>query len=241
MNKEEAYKLMEEVHSGVCGPHINDKMLAKKILRMGYYWTTMESDCYKLARSCKKGQIFTNLNHMPPTDLHNFISPWPFSSWGIDIIGQIHPKASNGHQYILVAVEYFFKWVEATSYSQLGEKQVSKFVINNTICCYGLPFKMVSDNGSQFEGHLKETLQKYGNKHHQSSPYCPQTNGEVKAVNKIIKTILSKITEKVREWPEKLPYMLCGLRSSICTPTGATSYSLVNGMEPMLPVEVEVE
>ena len=238
---EQTQRIMEEVHGGECGPHMNGRMLARKILRAGYYWTTLESDCIHFVRTCKRCQLFANLNHMPPVSLNNFTSPWPFSSWGIDIIGQIHPKASNGHQYILVAVDYFSKWVEASSYSKLGAKQVSKFVINNIICRYGVPFEIISDNGSQFEGHLKETLEKYKIRHHQSSPYGPQTNGAVATANKTIKTIIAKMTDRAREWPDKLPYALWGYRISIRTPTGTTPYSLVYGMDPLLPIETEIQ
>ncbi|XP_056691950.1 uncharacterized protein [Spinacia oleracea] len=164
-----------------------------------------------------------------------------YACWGIDIIGQIHPNASNGHQYILVSIDYFSKWIEAASYVKLGEKQVSKFVINNIICRYGVPFEIISDNGSHFEGHLKETLEKYKVRHHQSSPYRPQTNGAVEVANKTIRTIIAKMTEKTREWPEKFPYSLWGYMISIRTPTGTTAYSLVYGMEPVLPVEIEIQ
>ncbi|XP_021839912.2 uncharacterized protein [Spinacia oleracea] len=90
---EQTQRIMKEVHRGECGPHMNGRMLARKILRAGYYWTTLESDCVHFVRACKKCQIFANVNHMPPVSLNNLTSPWPFSSWGIDIIGQIHPKA----------------------------------------------------------------------------------------------------------------------------------------------------
>ena len=48
---------------------------------------------------------------MPPYELHALTSPWPFSVWGIDIIGKISPKSSSGHEYILVSIDYFIKWV----------------------------------------------------------------------------------------------------------------------------------
>ena len=50
-----------------------------------------------------------DLIHIPPSELHALTSPWPFSLWGIDIIGKISPKSSNGHEYILVAINYFTK------------------------------------------------------------------------------------------------------------------------------------
>lgn len=86
-------------------------------LRQGYYWTTMESDCNEFVKRCHKCKIHANLMHMPPTELTSMTTPWPFSVWGSDIIGKVTPKASNGHEFILVAIDYFTKWVEAASYS----------------------------------------------------------------------------------------------------------------------------
>ncbi|KAL6316406.1 hypothetical protein AAG906_018109 [Vitis piasezkii] len=56
---------------------------------------------------------YGDLIHVPPSELHALTSPWPFSVWGIDIIGKISPKSSSGHEFILVAIDYFTKWVEA--------------------------------------------------------------------------------------------------------------------------------
>ena len=118
---------MEKVHQGICGPHMNGRMLAKKILRMGYYWNTMETDCVDYVKSCYNCQTQTNLSNVPPSELYSMTPPWPFSIWGIDVIRRVAPKASNGHEYILVAIDYFIKWEEATSYSVLKAKHVAQF------------------------------------------------------------------------------------------------------------------
>ena len=55
-------------------------------------------------------------------------SPWPFFTWGIDIIGKIHPIASNGYESIPVTIDYFTKWVEAISYKILNSKKVAQFI-----------------------------------------------------------------------------------------------------------------
>ena len=100
---------MEEIHQGICGPHMNERMLAKKILKIGYYWNTMETNCVDFVKSCHDCQTHATLNHVPPSELYSITSPWPFSVWGIDVIGKIAPKASNGHEYNLVAIDYFTK------------------------------------------------------------------------------------------------------------------------------------
>jgi transposase InsO family protein len=136
------------------------------------------------------------------------MSPWPFLVWGIDIIRKITPKASNGHEFILVAIDYFTKWVEATSFSILKAKHVARFIESNIICSYGVPHEIISDNGMHFEDEVQRILQKYGVKHHKSSPYQPQTNGVVESTNKNVKVILKKTTERYRDWADKLPFAL---------------------------------
>ena len=201
----------------------------------------MEADCATHVRKCHKCQIHGDLKHMPPVSLHCLASPWPFSTWGIDIIGKIHPRASNGHEYILVAVDYFTKWVEAASYKVLNSKKVSQFIQTNIICRYGVPFEVISDNGSHFQDAVAKLFREYNIKHHKSSPYRPQTNGAVEAANKTIGKILKKSAQNYRDWHLRLPYALWGYRTSIRTSTGATPYSLVYGMEAVLPIELEVQ
>ena len=108
-------------------------MLAKMILRMGYYWNTIETDCVDFVKSFHDCQTHANLNHMPPSELYSMTSPWPFLVWGIDVIGRIAPKASNGHGYILMAIDYFTKWVKVASYFVLKAKHVVQFTENNII------------------------------------------------------------------------------------------------------------
>ena len=94
---------------------------------------------------------------MLPMPLHTMASPWPFSTWGIDIIGKIHPTASNGLEFILVAIDYFTKWVEVALYKVLNSKKVAQFIQTNIICRYGVPHdnvphEIISDNGLHFKG-----------------------------------------------------------------------------------------
>ena len=78
LKKGKAKKVMEEIHQGICGPHMNGRMLAKKILRIGYHWNTIETDCVDFMKSCHDCQTHANLNHLPPSELYIMTSPWPF-------------------------------------------------------------------------------------------------------------------------------------------------------------------
>ncbi|XP_070028704.1 uncharacterized protein [Nicotiana sylvestris] len=135
----EEERIMSEVHSGVCGPHKNGYILAKKILRAGYYWLTMERDCFRFGRKCHQCQI-----HSPPSELHPMSSLWPFVAWGMDVIGPIEPKPSNGHKFILVAIDYFTKWVETLTFKAVTKKAVVDFVHSNIICHFGIPKTIIT-------------------------------------------------------------------------------------------------
>ena len=116
----------------------------------------MEKDCIQTVKQCHQCQIHGNLNHLPPTVLNSLSSPWPFAAWEIDIIGEIRPNASNGHKYIVVAIDYFSRWIEAESF--LKAKQMEKFIEKNLICRYGVPHHIVMDNGIQFQAETTELL-----------------------------------------------------------------------------------
>ena len=130
--------------------------------------------------------------------------------------------------------------MEAASYDRLIVARVAKFIRSQIICRYEVPHELIYDRGAYFRGEADTLIQKYGIQHHKSSVYRPQTNGAVEAANKNIKRILRKMVETSRDWSEKLPFVLWAYRTSFCTSTRATSYSLVYGMEALLPVEIEM-
>ena len=111
--------------------------------------------------------------------------------WGINVIGAIEPKASNGHHFILVAIDYFTKWVEAASYASVTRSVVVRFIKREIICWYGLPRKIITDNATNMNNKMmKEMCEDFKIQHHNSMPYRPKMNREVKASNKNIKKIV---------------------------------------------------
>ena len=112
-------QVMRKVHAGICEPPMGGHLLARKIMRTGYFWLTMETNCCQIVQRCQECQMHGDLIHVPPSELHALTSPWPFSIWGIDVIGKILLKSSNGQEFILVAINYFSKWVETASYAKL--------------------------------------------------------------------------------------------------------------------------
>lgn len=85
----------------------------QRLLRMGYYWQTMQKDSFSFVKKCHQCQQHNNLIHAPAQELRSQVASWPFSAWGLDLIGKISPPSSQGHTFIITATDYFTKWVEA--------------------------------------------------------------------------------------------------------------------------------
>ena len=75
-------------------------------------------------------------------------SPWPFTFWVIDLIGRL-PKERGGVPYAVVAVNYFTKWVEAEALASVTPAKTKEFICKNIVCRYGVPYTILSDNGTQ--------------------------------------------------------------------------------------------
>ncbi|PKI70863.1 hypothetical protein CRG98_008754 [Punica granatum] len=118
----------------------------------------------------------------------------------MDVIGPINPKASNGHLFIPVSIDYFTKWIEAITLASVTAKTVARFLKRDIIARYGVAATLDTDNAKNLNNKLIDELY----------------------------------------WHEMLPFALLAYRTSICSPTGATLYSLVYGMEAVLPIEVEI-
>ena len=177
---------------------------------------TLENNCINYARKCHKCQIYADKIHVPPSPLHVMVLPWPFSMWGMDVIGSITPKASNGHRFVFVVINYFTKWVEMTSYASVIKSVVSQFIKKEIICRYGLPKRIISDNALNLNNDMmRDVCTQFKIKHHNSTPYRPKMNGAVEVANKNVKKIISKMTDIYKDWHEKLPFSLHAYRTMV--------------------------
>ncbi|XP_057534393.1 uncharacterized protein LOC130812803 [Amaranthus tricolor] len=158
-----------------------------------------------------------------------------------DLLGPFPP--SKGQQkFIIVAKDYFTKYVEAEDLSSITEKQVCQFPWRNIITRYGIPRVIITDNGRQFVS--KNTIEHYDRFNIQirfSLVSQPQTNGQVESTNKeILNGIKKKIEGAKGTWDEELPGILWASRTTIKEATEHTPFSLVYGSKAILPVEIGI-
>ncbi|KAL0295506.1 UNVERIFIED_CONTAM: hypothetical protein Sangu_2507700 [Sesamum angustifolium] len=232
---------MEEAHSGVCGAHQSGPKLHFHIKRMGYYWPTMVKDCIDYARRCQACQFHANLIHQPPELLHPTVASWPFDAWGLDVMGTL-TKSSGGHLYILAATDYFSKWAEAVPLKEVKKENVADFIRTHIIYRYGVPRYIITDNGKPFCNSLIDKVcQNFDFKQRNSSMYYAAANGLAEAFNKTLCNLLKKVVAKSkRDWHERIGEALWAYRTTVRTPTQATPYALVYGVEAVLPLEQQI-
>ena len=150
VDKEEAKYILEEIHEGVCGDHAGPRSLVSKVIQTGYFWPTMQADVVELIKRCDKCQRFENVQRLSTEKLTTITSPWPFSQWGIDIVGPL-PIGKGQVKFLLVAINYFTKWVEAEALATITEAKIQSFVWKNIICRFGIPMTIISNNERQFD------------------------------------------------------------------------------------------
>ena len=150
VDEEEAKYILEEIHERVCRDHSGLRSLVSKVFRTGYFWLTMQVDARELVKKCDKCQRFGNVQRLPIERLTMIASLWPFTQWGIDIVGLL-PQGKGQVKFLLVAIDYFIKWVEVEALTTITEARIQSFVWKNIICKFGILWTIISDNGQQFD------------------------------------------------------------------------------------------
>ena len=130
---EEGSYILRELHEGICGNHVGPRVLAKKGMLAGYYWPTIFRDSAELVTRCKPCQLHASIHHAPTQEMIPLHSPWPFFQWRIDLLGPF-PRALGGHEHLVVAIDYFTKWVEAEQLNTINSRSIQKFLWKNIVC-----------------------------------------------------------------------------------------------------------
>jgi hypothetical protein len=160
LSEDEAFLAISNVHSGSCGAHQAGHKMKWLLFRRGLYWPSMLKDCIEFAKGCQECQRHAGIQHVPASELHSVIKPWPFRGWALDLIGEIRPASSKNQRFILVGIDYFTKWIEAVALPKVDQETVISFIQNHIIYRFGLPETITTDQGTIFVG---QKMQNFAN------------------------------------------------------------------------------
>ncbi|RDX98816.1 pol, partial [Mucuna pruriens] len=191
--------VLQFCHSALGGGHHGSTRTARKVLDCGLYWPTICRDAHQFVSTCERCQnagMAMNRRHEMPQQPILFCEV--FDVWGIDFMGPF--PVSNGYSYILLAVDYVSRWVEAIATRTNDAKVVVDFLKSNIFCRFGVPKALINDQGSHFYNRaMASLLQKYGVAHRIATAYHPQTNDQAEVFNREIKQTLQKMTNPSRK------------------------------------------
>ncbi|GJZ01396.1 putative nucleotidyltransferase, ribonuclease H [Tanacetum coccineum] len=234
----EILEILAHCHSGPTGGHHSASVTGRKVYEAGFYWPSIFRDAKDYVMKCDACQKSGNISSRNEMPQNNIQVCEVFDVWGLDFMGPF--PDSRGNKYILVAVDYVSKWVEAQALPTNDARVVVKF-LKGLFARFGVPKALISDRGTHFcNSQLEKALLRYGVTHRISTAYHPQTNGQTEVTNRAIKRILERsVGYNPKDWSEKLNDALWAFRTAYKTPTGCTPFRMVYGKACHLPVEIE--
>nr|GEW83121.1 reverse transcriptase domain-containing protein [Tanacetum cinerariifolium] len=213
---QEAIEILKACHYGPTEGHHGPNYTAKKVFDSRFYWPTIYRDAQDLVKSCDVYQRQGKISQRDEIPQNSIQVCEIFDVWGIDFMGPF--PSLRGNKYILVAVDYLSKWVEAKALPTNDARVVCKF-LKSLLPDLEPPHAIISDR---------------------ATPYHPQTSGRVEVSNCGLKIILERtVGENHASWSDKLDDALSAFRKAYKTPIGCTPYKLVYEKACHLPIELE--
>ncbi|GJR84557.1 reverse transcriptase domain-containing protein [Tanacetum coccineum] len=234
---QKAFDILTACHNGPTGGHHGANYTAKKVFDSGFYWPTIYRDTHDLVTWCdacqRQGKISQH-DEMPQNTIQVCEI---FDVWGINFMGPF--PSSRGNKYILVAIDYLSKWVEAKALPTNNARVVK--ILKSLFAQFGTPRAIISDRGTHFcNDQFAKVMLKYGVTHRLSTAYHPQMSGQVEVSNRGLKHILERtVGENRASWSDKLDDALWAFRTAFKTPIGCPPYKLVYEKACYLPIELE--
>jgi ribonuclease HI/transposase InsO family protein len=243
ITQDQDMELMKEIHGGMCRSHIAARALAGKAFRQGFYWPMAIKDVEHIVKTCKACQFTTKHQRRSGAPSQLITPTWPLQRWGMDIVGPL-PTAQGNFKFVVVAVEFFTKWIEVRPLTTITSATIRKFFWWQIICRFGVPRELAIDNGKQFDCQdFREYCRSIGTKLCFASVYHPQSNGAVERANGQIFSAIKKclFEQKKGKWVDELLRAIWSHNTTESRTTKFTLFRLLYGAEAMCPEELTNE
>jgi len=233
-------EFMRMSHEGQTGGHMGRRRTADQVQRRGY-WPGWTLDVRLFVKNCSDCAQYHRGKPPKQTMLSPMTAGEPWETLSIDITGP-HPRSVTGKIYILTAIDHFSKWAEAIALPNHTATTVARALLVNVFSKFGMPMRVLSDQGTEFESDLfQELCRCLEISKIRTSPYRPSTNGAVERFHRTLNTMLAKVVrDDHRDWCLQLQPVLAAYRNSVHESTGYTPNFLFLGREVRTPMDVVI-
>jgi transposase InsO family protein len=219
-------RILSRIHEG---GHIGAEAGIRQ-LRDRYYWPGMITDMENHVAQCPQCHRRNPWNKQPLTATRPIVCDKPMECWCMDFVGPL-PETRSGNKYILTMCDMFSKWPEAVALPDQSAESVAKAVMSRIITTHGVPEKILTDQGRNFESQLiAELCQLTGIKKIRTSAYHPQGNGLCERFNGSLSNLLTPlVNENGTNWDAVLDIALMYYRTKPHTTNGISPYEFLFG------------
>ena len=221
------------------GAHFGRDKTVRKI-KDRYYWDSMNQDISNYVRSCFLCSQNNPIRRKAPGHLKP-IAP-PAGVWellAMDFHGPITPTSQRGNKYIISLTDILSKFVIAKAVRDCTAETAARFLQEEVICKYGTPKSILTDNGTHFTSKIMDSLfHRLGVHHLYSTPYHPQTNGQIERFNSTMDAKIATLANARRtDWDIQLPYVIFNYNATVHSSTRIIPFELMYGRSVVLPCD----
>jgi len=230
--------VLQCLHEGALSAHLGEeKMLCQ--LKERFYWPGSADDVKDWCATCQTCCTRKSAAPKKRAGLQTIGAGYPLQVVSVDIMGPL-PETDSGSKYVLVAVDYFTRWVEAYGIPNQEATTVARKLVDEMFCRFSPPEQLHSDQGRQFESELvKEVCKLLGVKKTRTTPYHPQGNGMVERFNRTLLDMLSTtVGNHPASWEQNIRKVCLAYNSSVHSSTGYSPFFLMFGRQVKLPVDL---
>ena len=237
-------EILRAVHEDVrTGGHFTAKKAMEKV-RPRWWWPNVYQDVEHWVASCRICSASQHVRGLPKAKANRprVVPNRPWDSVYIDAVGPL-PRASNGAEYILVAVDHFTRWAEVKAVRRLTKETFVEWLRQDLIGRWGPMTRLTSDRGSNFVADLSKAMcEAWGVDKRTTTAWRPQANGLVERFNGTLKTLLKEYAEETgRAWHTGIKDYVYAYNTTVHTSTGFTPFHLMHGWEARVPYDLLVE
>jgi transposase InsO family protein len=215
----------------------NGARATKRLMNDRVVWPCMAKDITAWARDCQ-ACARAKVTRQPAPALQRIPVPRQrFSHIHVNLVGPL-PTSKEGYRYLFTVIDRSSRWLEAVPLSAMDTEACADALISNWVARYGVPAAVTSDQGRQFTSSLwSHACKALGVQHNTTTAYHPQSNSMVERVHRQLKESL-KARLATADWPQHLPWVLLGIRTTPKEDSGRSAAEMVFGTSLALPSQL---